>query len=89
MAAKLKAAGYDTYITTKGGTPAGQTSPTPTIKVGSKVKVKKGAKSYNGVSVAPFVYEKVYTVDEIKGDRVVLDKKGIYTPFKLCDLILQ
>ena len=89
-AKKLKEKGFDVYITTEGGTAvSNSTTPIKEIKVGSKVKVKKGAKSYNGVSVAPFVYEKVYTVDEIKGDRVVLDKKGIYTPFKLCDLILQ
>lgn len=89
-AKKLKEKGFDVYITTEGGTAvSNSTTPIKEIKVGSKVKVKKGAKSYNGVSVAPFVYEKVYTVDEIKGDRVVLDKKGICTPFKLCDLILQ
>ena len=74
MAAKLKAAGYNTYITTQGGTPAGQTSPTPTIKVGSKVKVKKGAKTYTGGNLSSFVYNNVYDVIQINGDRVVIGK---------------
>jgi len=87
MAAKLKAAGYNTYITTQGGTPAEQ--PSAIIKVGSKVRVKQGAKTYTGGNVAAFVYGKIYTVDELKGDRAVLDKKGICTPFKISDLILQ
>lgn len=60
-----------------------------TIKVGSKVKVKSGAKSYEGKKVALFVYLKTYTVDEIKGDRAVLNKKGICTAFNIKDLIIQ
>lgn len=60
-----------------------------TIKVGSKVKVKKGAKSYEGKTVAPWIYLKAYTVDEIKGDRVVLNRKGICTAFNTKDLIIQ
>jgi hypothetical protein len=60
-----------------------------TIKIGSKVKVKKGAKSYDGKKVASFIYDKVYTVDELKGTRAVLDTKGICTAFKTSDLIVQ
>jgi len=90
MAAKLKAAGYDTYITTKGGTPAGQTSPTPTIKVGSKVKVKKGAKTYTGGNLASFVYNNVYDVIQINGDRVVIGKgTAVTAAVHKNDLILQ
>lgn len=59
------------------------------IKVGSKVKVKPGAKTYTGGGVASFVYKNVYTVDQLSGDRAVLDSKGICTPFKISDLILQ
>ena len=89
MAAKLKAAGYDTYITTKGGTPAGQTSPTPTIKVGSKVKVKAGAKDYNGTQLASFVYSTVYDVIQISGDRVVIGLgKAVTAAVHKKDLIL-
>jgi len=90
MAAKLKAAGYDTYITTKGGTPAGQTSPTPTIKVGSKVKVKKGAKTYTGGNLSSFVYNNVYDVIQINGDRVVIGKgTAVTAAVHKNDLILQ
>jgi hypothetical protein len=60
----------------------------PTIEEGSKVKIKPGAKSYDGVSMADFVYNKVYTVDELKGDRAVLDKNGLHTAFHIDNLIL-
>lgn len=60
-----------------------------TIKVGSKVKVKSGAKSYEGKKVASFIYNNVYTVDELKGKRAVLNKKGICTAFNIKDLIKQ
>ena len=90
MVAKLKAAGYDTYITTKGGTPAGQTSPTPTIKVGSKVKVKKGAKTYTGGNLSSFVYNNVYDVIQINGDRVVIGKgTAVTAAIHKNNLILQ
>ena len=65
------------------------TETTKTIKKGSKVKVKKGAKSYEGKDVASFIYDKVYTVDELKGKRAVLDVKGICTAFNTADLIAQ
>lgn len=61
----------------------------PTIKVGSKVKIKVGAKSYEGKRVAPWIYLKAYTVDELKGDRAVLNRKGICTAFNVNDLIIQ
>jgi N-acetylmuramoyl-L-alanine amidase CwlA len=59
-----------------------------TIKKGDKVKVNKGAKDYNGTSIASFVYSGTYTVDELKGNRAVLDKKGICTAFNVKDLTL-
>lgn len=61
----------------------------PTVKVGSKVRVKAGAKSYEGKIVSPFIYLKTYTVDELKGDRAVLNRKGICTAFNVKDLIVQ
>lgn len=57
------------------------------VKVGDMVKVKVGAQSYEGKSVASFVYKKAYVVDQIKGDRVLLDKNGICTAFREKDLI--
>lgn len=90
MLAKAKAAGFaDAFITTvekSSSTPA--PAPTPTIRKGSKVKVKSGAKTYTGGGVASFVYNGTYVVDELSGDRAVLDKKGICTPFNVKDLIL-
>ena len=62
--------------------------PAPSIKVGSRVKVKAGAKSYDGAKIAELVFQNTYTVDELKGDRAVLDLKGICTAFKTSDLIL-
>ena len=60
-----------------------------TIKVGSKVKVKKGAKSYEGKKIASFVYNNVYTVDQLSGKRAVLDEDGLCTAFNTDDLIKQ
>lgn len=97
VAAKLKAAGFDTYVTTTGGTqvaiggsPLGTAAPAPAIKVGSKVKVKPGAKTYTGGKLASFVYNTVYDVQQIDGNRAVIGLKGQVTAAtKLQDLILQ
>lgn len=59
-----------------------------TIKLGSKVKVNAGAKTYNGGGVAAFVYKGTYSVDSINKDRAVLDHKGICTAFNVKDLTL-
>ncbi len=98
MAAKLKAAGFDTYVTTTGGTqvavgtaaPAKAPEPARTIKVGSKVKVKNGAKTYAGGNLASFVYRTTYDVQQITGDRAVIGLKGKVTAaVRLEDLIIQ
>ncbi len=47
------------------------------IKPGSTVKVKKGAKTFNGGNLAPFVYERNHQVKEINVDRVVITYDGI------------
>lgn len=44
------------------------------IKKGDKVKVKQGAKTYTGGSLASFVYSTTYDVIEVNGDRVVIGK---------------
>ena len=49
----------------------------PTIKVGSTVKIKNGAKTYTGGKLAAFVYNRKHKVKEIKGDRVVVTYLGI------------
>ena len=85
QAAKLKAAGFNCFVTTNG---ASSSSTVATIKEGSRVRVKSGAKTYTGGGVASFVYKGTYTVDELKGDRAVLDKNGICAPFNVKDLTL-
>ncbi len=59
------------------------------VTKGCKVKIKKGARTYEGKSVAGWVYSKEYTVDELNGKRAVLDKRGICTAFHIDDLIVQ
>lgn len=70
-----------------GGTTAAATP--KAVTKGCKVKVKKGAKSYEGVAVASFVYNNVYTVDALNGARAVLGKSSICTAFNIKDLIVQ
>ena len=62
-------------ISTPAPTPA--PAPTPTIKVGSTVRLNKGAKTYEGKSLASFVYNRNHKVKEIKGDRVVITYLGV------------
>ena len=50
---------------------------TPTIKVGSTVKINKGAKTYDGKSLASFVYSRKHKVKELKGNRAVITYLGI------------
>lgn len=46
------------------------------IKVGSTVRVKKGAKTFNGGSIASFVYEREHKVKTTNCDRVVITYNG-------------
>lgn len=47
------------------------------INVGDTVKVKYGAKDYNGTQLASFVYNRNHQVLEVSGDRVVITYGGI------------
>ena len=47
------------------------------IKVGSTVRVKKGAKTFQGGNLASFVYDRDHQVKEINVDRVVITYNGI------------
>lgn len=58
------------------------------IEIGSIVTINKGARSYEGVIIASFVFDNKYRVHELKGDRAVLDKAGIHTAFRTSDLTL-
>ena len=77
---KLKADGFETYITTKGGTKYNPApAPKPTIKKGSRVRVKYGAKDWNGTQLYDFVYKTTYTVFELSGNRAVIGINGNVT----------
>lgn len=47
------------------------------INVGDTVKIKYGAKDYNGTPLASFVYNRNHNVLEVNGDRVVITYGGI------------
>lgn len=60
-----------------------------TLKVGSKVKVKKGAKTFDGKNLASFVYDNIYDVIQINGSRVVIGKgKSVTAAIHKDNLIL-
>lgn len=55
-----------------------------TFKKGDRVRVVKGAKTYNGIQLASFVYTTVYTVIQVGGkglpaDRIVIGINGVVT----------
>ena len=57
--------------------------------VNDRVTIKDGAKTYTDGKVDDWVYAqngRTFLVDEIKGDRAVLQKGGINTPFNVKDL---
>jgi phage protein D/uncharacterized protein YraI len=89
----IGSSGYTTQIRLRYALAAGSApapAPAKTIKVGSKVRVKSGAKTYTGGGLAGFVYTTVYDVLQINGDRVVIGLKGQVTAaVKLQDLIPQ
>ena len=49
----------------------------PTIKVGSTVKLNKGAKTYDGKKLSSFVYGRKHKVKELNGNRAVITYLGI------------
>jgi N-acetyl-anhydromuramyl-L-alanine amidase AmpD len=59
------------------------------MKVGTFVRVRNGAKTYSGGRVASFIYQNKYPISVYSGDRVVLDKDGICTPFNVKDLYID
>lgn len=50
---------------------------TKKLEKGCLVRLKKGAKTYTGGSLASFVYERNHTVKEVSGDRVVITYGGV------------
>lgn len=88
---ELKEKGFSSYITSKSGSLI-YASPTSSniINVGSKVKVKSGAKTYDGKGLASFVYEQIYDVIQIDGNRIVIGKgKAVTAAVNKSDLMLM
>lgn len=83
------AKGYkDAYIVETGSVSKPSEPVKPTIREGVIVSIRKGAKSYEGKSIASWVFNQRYRVDELRGDRAVLDKQGIHTAFNIKDLVV-
>ena len=70
----MTAAGYDYYAVQDliNKQIAEQQKENATIKVGSKVKLKQGAKTYTGGKLASFVYNRPHIVTELINDRAVI-----------------
>ena len=69
-------------IITKGGfngynAPISPIPPEAAVKEGGSVRIKNGAKTYDGQKLAPFVYDRIYFVSEISGDRAVVVYRGV------------
>lgn len=76
--ARLKKAGFDAFTTTKSGTPVSTAEPEKKeVKIGCTVRLRKGAKDFNGGSLASFVYDWNMKVLEINCDRVVVTHDGV------------
>lgn len=80
---------FGTESATAAPAPTPAPTPTPTIVVGSKVKIKSGAKDYNGGGLASFVYQRTYIVKELNGNRAVISYDGVVVAaMNISDLIL-
>lgn len=67
MVKKLQSAGFTAIVVTATGNPGVET-----ISHGSTVRVKKGAKTYDGIPLQTFIYNRDHVVHSIAGDRVVI-----------------
>lgn len=85
---RLQAAGYDYNavqarvneklgVKSSGGSSSSSSS--SSIKVGDRVKVKSGAKDYNGTKLSSAVYSNTYDVIQVNGNRVVIGKGSAVT----------
>lgn len=74
---KIKEAGLDGFIVSEKTETKKEAETTGTIKAGSTVKVKKGAKDYNGGTLASFVYDRKHKVKSISGNRAVITYDGV------------
>lgn len=89
ICSELKKKGFDAFVTTRCGDAVPTSSASNTIKVGSIVRLKTGAKTYDGVNLASFVYNRNHEVKSISGDKVVITYNGtVVAAVKLSDLAL-
>ena len=51
-------------------------APAPVWKIGGKVKVRSGAKTYTGGGLASFVYSRVHVITQLEGNRAVIAYNG-------------
>lgn len=65
------------YIVEKVNAALGHKPAARVMAVGDTVKLRKGAKTFDGVSLASFVYNRNHVVKEIKGNRVVITYGGV------------
>lgn len=80
-------AAVNTRDLTKVGGSTSSSSSSASIKKGDKVRVKKGAKTYTGGSLASFVYSTTYDVLEVSGNRVVIGiGSAVTAAVKMSDL---
>lgn len=49
----------------------------PQPAVGSRVIIRKGSSTYDGKTLAKFVYDRIYTISELVGDRAVVVYRGV------------
>ena len=71
---KVRKAGLNGFVVEVEKEPAAPKQ--PEITVGCGVRVKSGAKTYNGGNLASFVFNRTYIVKEIKSDRAVITYAG-------------
>lgn len=94
LLAELKAKGFGGFIVevddeNAAAAPTPAPAPAPSIVAGSAVKLKYGAKDYNGNSLAPFVFAREYKVKEVNGKRAVITYNGtVVAAMEIQDLIL-
>lgn len=99
MAKDLEDLGYPAYVITeeneKGEDPdlPGSDDPIPDpkrLKVGDKVKVKANAQTYTGGGLSSWVYDTIFDVLQVSGNRIVIGLKGEVTAaMNEKDLVLQ
>lgn len=84
-AGELQDKGFATFLTTKAGQIVASIGASKALKVGDRVRIEAGKKSYTNQSMDNWVYSETFPVVELDGDRAVLG--GIRTAFKVADLV--